>query len=82
MKLYYVQCASGSTAHTMEVVPDTALERRCMERDAEGYPDALILGMNECPSCIDGDRSRRPVWDERPPISDSPYEGQLRPISA
>jgi len=56
--LYYVQCVAGNPNHIAEAVPGSALEARCKERVAAGYIDALCLGDDECPDCVEDSRQK------------------------
>ena len=51
--VYYVQCMSG---HVLEVIGGTELEQQCKARVEKGLLDALCLGPDECPECIEDNR--------------------------
>lgn len=42
----------------MEAIPGSLLEKKCKARAEQGYLDALILSVSECPDCIDERRER------------------------
>lgn len=46
--MYNVQCLVG---HVQEAPHGSDLERRCIEREKQGYLDALCLSYDECPDC-------------------------------
>lgn len=56
--MYQIQCVVG---HAFEVPPDTALERQCIEREENGFPDPPILSEAECPVC----ENEREAWRYR-----------------
>lgn len=46
--MYNVQCLVG---HVFKTESGSDLERRCAEREKQGYFDALCLSVEECPDC-------------------------------
>lgn len=58
---YLVQCLYD---HIYEVVAGTELEQRCKDRETRGLIDALCLGPDECPDCVEDTRAQERKWDE------------------
>ena len=52
--MYNVQCISEG--HVFTAPPGSDLEDRCIANAEKGRLDALILGPDECPMCLDGER--------------------------
>ena len=57
-RTFYVQCYTGNPTHVMEVIPGSELEDKCKTRATNGYIDALPLGPDDCPYCVEDRRER------------------------
>lgn len=54
---FYVQCVSGNLDHIMEAIPGSELEAKCRKRAEAGSLDALCLGYDDCPECVEDRRT-------------------------
>ena len=48
---YLAQCMLGE--HIYEVVGGSTLEKECIEREGEGFLDAIVLSVKQCPNCLE-----------------------------
>ena len=55
---YLVQCISGQESHVATATPGSELERLCKQRAEAGFIDALCLGPDDCPACVEDIRER------------------------
>ncbi len=71
---FYVQCAQGYPDHLMEAKPDSELETKCRQRAEAGYLDALALGPNDCPGCVEERREAVYAFNRNISMFGCPYE--------
>lgn len=64
--------------HVGSVEPESELEQRCIQREASGYLDALILSGDECPMCHEAERQRKEYYYTT--YGYDPYEDLLDPL--
>jgi len=53
--VYLARCMSD---HVYEVIPGSALEKECKEREAAGFLDAIALPFVQCPNCLEDKRTQ------------------------